>query len=55
MNQDPQTGKMEAEAQSGSRSAPVVDPELWLDDHGDVLYRFALARLRNTAAAEDLV
>ncbi|MGB4812949.1 MAG: sigma-70 family RNA polymerase sigma factor [Methylophilaceae bacterium] len=27
----------------------------WLNEHGDYLYRFALARLRNTHQAEDVV
>ncbi len=32
-----------------------TDPGAWLDEHGDVLYAFALGRVRNTAVAEDLV
>ena len=31
------------------------DPERWLDDHGDALYAFAMARVHESAAAEDLV
>jgi RNA polymerase sigma-70 factor (ECF subfamily) len=31
------------------------DPQTWLDQHGDILYRFALLRVRNAATAEDLV
>jgi RNA polymerase sigma-70 factor (ECF subfamily) len=31
------------------------DPRTWLDEHGDALYRYALVRVRNAAAAEDLV
>ena len=46
---------MEQDARTDVISESVVDPEVWVDDHGDVLYRFALARLRNSAAAEDLV
>lgn len=46
---------MNPDVKTAAHSEPLVDPEVWLDDHGDVLYRFALARLRNTAAAEDLV
>jgi RNA polymerase sigma-70 factor (ECF subfamily) len=31
------------------------DPENWLDEHGDALYAYALTRVRQGAAAEDLV
>jgi RNA polymerase sigma-70 factor (ECF subfamily) len=31
------------------------DPARWLDEHGDALYSYALARLRQPALAEDLV
>lgn len=31
------------------------DPDTWLDQHGDALYRFALLRVRDPAVAEDLV
>ncbi len=34
---------------------PATDPEGWLDRHGDGLYRYALARLRDPDAAADLV
>jgi RNA polymerase sigma-70 factor, ECF subfamily len=34
---------------------PLSDPATWLDRHGDVLYRFALLRVRIPAVAEDLV
>jgi RNA polymerase sigma-70 factor (ECF subfamily) len=33
----------------------TLDPTKWLDDHGDILYRFALARTRSPELAEDLV
>ncbi len=36
-------------------SAPLVDPTNWVDRHGDVLYRYALARVAEPAVAEDLV
>jgi RNA polymerase sigma-70 factor (TIGR02943 family) len=32
-----------------------VRPERWVDEHGDYLYRFALARVARPEAAEDLV
>ena len=32
-----------------------LDPERWVDEHGDALYRYARARLRDVSAAEDAV
>ena len=32
-----------------------IDPAVWVDEHGDYLYRFALARVRDASVAEDLV
>jgi len=32
-----------------------IDPAVWVDDHGDYLFRFALGRLRDEARAEDAV
>lgn len=34
---------------------PVIDPERWVDDHGDYLFHFALSRLRDQTRAEDFV
>jgi RNA polymerase sigma-70 factor (TIGR02943 family) len=34
---------------------PINDPETWMDQYGDLLYRFALVRVQDFAAAEDLV
>jgi len=31
------------------------DPETWVDQYGDYLYRFTLARIKDQAVAEDLV
>jgi len=33
----------------------LSDPETWVDDYGDALYRFALARVKDPSVAEDLV
>jgi len=33
----------------------VLDPERWVEEHGDALFRFAALRVRNHAVAEDLV
>jgi len=32
-----------------------MDPQLWLDDHGDILYRFAMQRAQDSELAADLV
>ena len=34
---------------------PTVNPQTWLERHGDHLYRFALFRLRDRSVAEDMV
>lgn len=31
------------------------DPETWVDLYGDILYRFALSRVKDSSVAEDLV
>lgn len=33
----------------------ALDPELWLEDHGDYLFRYALVRLQDREIAEDMV
>ena len=33
----------------------MPDPETWVDQYGDYLYRYAFTRLQDSAAAEDLV
>jgi len=38
-----------------SITAPSLDPATWVDAHGDYLYRFALSRVRDPDAAEELV
>lgn len=32
-----------------------ANPELWVDEHGDCLYRYAITRVRSESIAEDLV
>lgn len=41
----------------GAIAAPVLqaDPDRWVDEHGDCLYRYALMRVRKEEVAEDLV
>jgi RNA polymerase sigma-70 factor (ECF subfamily) len=38
-----------------ARTSGNSDPERWVDDYGDFLYKFALMRLRDPARAEDAV
>jgi RNA polymerase sigma-70 factor (ECF subfamily) len=38
-----------------SDDKPKPDPSTWVDEHGDVLYRFALLRVKDPHVAEDLV
>ena len=37
------------------KPVPELDPQRWLDRHGDYLYGFALTRVRVAGVAEDLV
>src|SRR5258708_34201626 len=42
--------------EGATRAATVtVDPERWVEEHGDCLYRYALLRVRRPEIAEDLV
>jgi RNA polymerase sigma-70 factor (ECF subfamily) len=36
-------------------AARLSDPERWVEEHGDHLFKFAILRLRDAARAEDLV
>ncbi len=36
-------------------SSTVLDPDSWLDDYGDLLFGYALSRVRDKTLAEDLV
>ncbi len=38
-----------------ARAMPKIDPSVWVDEHGDCLFRYAMVRLRDEAAAEDIV
>lgn len=48
---------MQTSTQSGASSFGTVsvDPAVWVDEHGDCLFRFALLRLRDEHLAEDVV
>lgn len=49
-----QTGP-EPEPPAAPRAPGLSDPERWVDEHGDYLFKFALMRLRDAARAEDAV
>ena len=34
---------------------PILNPEQWVDEHGDALFSYALSRLKNRSSAEDVV
>ena len=36
-------------------AARLADPEAWVDEYGDYLFRYALVRLRDESRAEDMV
>src|ERR1043166_5225135 len=38
-----------------AQPAALSDPERWVDEHGDYLFKYALSRLRDPARAEDMV
>ncbi|MHC5540482.1 RNA polymerase sigma factor, partial [Singulisphaera rosea] len=37
------------------KSRSELEPEAWVERHGDSLYRFAILRVRDPEAASDLV
>src|SRR5712692_7859296 len=49
-------GEMTKAVTERVESAPTAtDPERWVDEHGDILYRYALERVRKPDIAQDLV
>src|SRR5437660_9593238 len=42
-------------ADAAPTAIAASDPERWVDEHGDVLYRYALVRVRKSEIAQDLV
>ena len=40
---------------STANTRPTANPDAWVDDHGDCLYRYALVRVRAPEVAQDLV
>jgi RNA polymerase sigma-70 factor (ECF subfamily) len=57
---DPQSPLAESTKPSAAVPSPagtprLSDPERWVQEHGDYLFKFALTRLRDPTKAEDLV
>jgi RNA polymerase sigma-70 factor (TIGR02943 family) len=48
-------GLVKAADERGSSAIAATDPSRWVDEHGDVLYRYALERVRKPDIAQDLV
>src|ERR1700757_2548803 len=44
-----------AKSQAYAKGTGTIDPERWVEEHGDCLYRYALLRVRRPEVAEDLV
>jgi RNA polymerase sigma-70 factor (ECF subfamily) len=43
------------DSEAGPALTASIDPERWVEEHGDCLYRYALLRVRRPEVAEDLV
>ena len=49
------SGMPKVEPDRAAAAVAGSDPERWVDEHGDVLYRYALERVRKPEIAQDLV
>jgi RNA polymerase sigma-70 factor (ECF subfamily) len=48
-------GQVHQESAASSRPVKVSDPERWVEEHGDYLFKYALSRLRDPTKAEDMI
>src|SRR3974390_2563609 len=48
-------GQVRQESAASSRPVKFSDPERWVEEHGDYLFKYALSRLRDPAKAEDVI
>jgi RNA polymerase sigma-70 factor (TIGR02943 family) len=48
-------GQAPPKAGPATRPVKISDPERWVEEHGDYLFKYALSCLRDPAKAEDLV
>ena len=44
-----------ATAATSPNVTPLSDPERWVEEYGDYLFKFAVVRLRDQTKAEDMV
>lgn len=54
MDRERTDGKQPERHNTGG-DAPAPDPSRWVDSHGDILFRYALIRVKDPHIAEDLV
>src|ERR1051326_7424661 len=52
---DPRGSEEKAEAGAPKSETRLADPERWVDEYGDYLFKHALVRLRDPTKAEDMV
>src|SRR5262245_47586465 len=48
-------GREQPKGASSPAAVKLSDPERWVEEHGDYLFKYALSRLRDPAKAEDMV
>jgi RNA polymerase sigma-70 factor (TIGR02943 family) len=48
-------GMTKTAVERGTTATAANDPSRWVDEHGDILYRYALERVRKPDVAQDLV
>ena len=48
-------GVSKPDVQPEPTATAASDPSRWVDEHGDILYRYALERVRKPDIAQDLV
>jgi RNA polymerase sigma-70 factor (ECF subfamily) len=53
--QDAIAGQVQRESAASSRPVKLTDPERWVEEHGDYLFKYALSRLRDPVKAEDMI
>jgi RNA polymerase sigma-70 factor (ECF subfamily) len=53
--QDAIAGQVQRGSAASSRPVKLTDPERWVEEHGDYLFKYALSRLRDPVKAEDMI